>query len=656
VWKDFLFICSILAAMFISVKSYGEIVHQYDYSPRSLSIKISEKKYGNINDKIFVDSLGREVCFRGWNVSGATKHVQTGFKPFLNAYDAKYSFELLKKITGANVVRFLIVWEGVNPNPDEIDYSYLDDVIEQMKCAIRYGMYVIIDYHEDLFSRHLFHKDSWFTGNGAPKWVTPDYDREDCTIGNIAGWAGNLFKNEPIRRAFRSFWNNVEIFKDSSGESRKMQDEFLLQLGKAVQYIKKKLAADEFPYILGVDPFNEPADGGLVTWADKEKKSKEFDNDKLWPFYKKVRKTLSQYRFKKKLVFAEPLVFWNTTASGYKTGGHYLVDSKPGDGYVFNSHFYDAGRMGRGTDGVNSGVYLENMKEIREEGRFLGLPVFLSEFGMWLGGIGAQDTVRTIKDVYQGIEVSSIKSQTEKYANFYTPFISSTQWHWDIYYNRHTEGMNFNKQKVLTEKDAWNNENFSVISTSADLQTYTLNMDPEVVQRGYPRYVQGRLMNFYYNDLSHDAWGKEKEPLKWACIKIDNEEHFKERNFMLLTWRGRQSNAPTEIFIPKQIIPDQLLLITDCRIYNRTLTKDTPPDNTDNEAVLISDIPGQKDAGYRLIIWDDTKEGFEDESIHFALIVAGSGVELPPNAAEGMQKNLREIIQQNRQNPLYIIP
>jgi hypothetical protein len=125
---------------------------------------------------------------------------------------------------------------------------------------------------------------------------------------------------------------------------------------------------------------------------------------------------------------------------------------------------------------------------------------------------------------------------------------------------------------------------------------------------------------------------------------------------MLLTWRGRQSNAPTEIFIPKQIIPDQLLLITDCRIYNRTLTKDTPPDNTDNEAVLISDIPGQKDAGYRLIIWDDTKEGFEDESIHFALIVAGSGVELPPNAAEGMQKNLREIIQQNRQNPLYIIP
>ena len=41
--------------------------------PLSTRIFQATKSYKNKSDTIFVDGLGREVYFRGWNISGAVK-------------------------------------------------------------------------------------------------------------------------------------------------------------------------------------------------------------------------------------------------------------------------------------------------------------------------------------------------------------------------------------------------------------------------------------------------------------------------------------------------------------------------------------------------------------------------------------------------------
>jgi hypothetical protein len=224
-----------------SLTVVSTIDHTLDYTTSSEARKIalSQKTApdGSI-DKIFIDELGREAYFRGWNVSGASKHVEKGFKPFRNTDDAELSFNLLGQKTGSNMVRFLIHWEGVHPDPDVIDYAYLDQVIAQMKKAIERKIYLLIDYHEDLFSRHLFNEKSWHTGNGAPDWVTPDYPDEYCGL-ICASWSQHNLTDEAVRMAFRNFWNNASF--QCGDQKRNMQDEYIWQIGEMAAYVRANM-------------------------------------------------------------------------------------------------------------------------------------------------------------------------------------------------------------------------------------------------------------------------------------------------------------------------------------------------------------------------------------------------------------------------------
>ncbi|KAB2934820.1 MAG: glycoside hydrolase family 5 protein [Leptonema illini] len=619
--------------------------HSLDYANTEAErqIVVGDKSYGGVTDRIFVDGLGREVSFRGFNISGNVKLAEHGFKPFANDTDAGLAFDRLGVTTGANIIRFTIAWEGVHPAVNTIDYAYLDAVIAQIRKATQRRMYVLLDYHQDLFSRHLFNKNSWHTGNGAPAWITQggSYPKEYCGFV-CASWSQNNLTNEAVRRAFRNFWNNAPL--STSAGTRRMQDEFVWQIEQATAYIRQQLTDEEFSYILGLDPVNEPVDGGMEGLTPAQ-----WDNQKLWPLYQRIRTVLNQTGWQSKWVFAEPLVFWNTNIGfvAPATGGGHLL-APPGPGFVFNAHFYDAARMGTDLTGIDNATYFKYLDEIRREGRFLQTPVFLSEFGMWLDGTGAKDTPRMINAVYQAMEISDgAQSSKSRFADFYNPLVSGTQWHWDYYYDNHHEYMNGNPSKLMTEQDAWNGEDFSVVGNYGT----RFNVNQHVIQRAYVRRSQGRIISSHYNAVGYDTWNT---MFSWASIRpgMSEPQHFAGRRFFVLIWKGRSSEAPTEIYFPPHIDPLQAVVITEKRLYNRTLFSTVTQGI--NEAVFIADRSREAGSGSVLVLWDDIDGDENDESLHYAVIVDGAGSSFSDGDLLQLQSKLNQRILVEKKSPIYL--
>lgn len=129
----------------------------------------------------FKDAHGRYVYFHGLNVSGSNKFPanddpcfasaginNTGIpcspkhdeiptfvgKPF-PIEEADKHFSQLRKL-GFNSIRFALQWEGIQPvGPDQFAEDYLDYVEQVVAKAAEHRIYVLMDMHQDIFSRHL---------------------------------------------------------------------------------------------------------------------------------------------------------------------------------------------------------------------------------------------------------------------------------------------------------------------------------------------------------------------------------------------------------------------------------------------------------------------------------------------------------------------
>lgn len=111
------------------------------------------------------DQHGRYVQFHGVNLSGSTKVPLTkdqGGKTVTTYIGKPFPLETaathMKTIRdqGFNVLRLLLMWEGVEPDKKgQYDTAYLAYIRDIVKLAGQYGLYVLLDFHQDMFSRHL---------------------------------------------------------------------------------------------------------------------------------------------------------------------------------------------------------------------------------------------------------------------------------------------------------------------------------------------------------------------------------------------------------------------------------------------------------------------------------------------------------------------
>ncbi len=120
---------------------------------------------------VFRDTLGRTVNFRGINISGSSKLpmisdtnlISFVGRPFPIS-EADKHFERLHK-WGFNFIRLIVTWEALeHDGPGKYDFEYIDYIKQITKRARAYGLYIMIDAHQDVWSR--------FTGgDGAPLWT-----------------------------------------------------------------------------------------------------------------------------------------------------------------------------------------------------------------------------------------------------------------------------------------------------------------------------------------------------------------------------------------------------------------------------------------------------------------------------------------------------
>ena len=566
---------------------------------KTTSINTGQEK---VRTTRFYDELGREIYFSGWNVSGSVKLRSMDFLPFKNTDDARKSFKLMRDETGANAVRFTVAWEGIHPDVDVIDNLYLQKMLEFMKIAIEQKIYILFDYHQDLYSRYIFNENSRFTGNGAPEWITPIANTKKNICFFCVHWSQNSLTNFGLRKAVRKFWENAPISTHKG--IRYVQDEYHWQLEKVLTFVKNNLTEDEFKFVLGLDPMNEPVDGGL-----RKMGAYEWSKHYQWPYYERVKEIMGSSGWGEKILFFEPLVYWNSNLSFIRTGrGYYPTQNKPG--FSFNIHFYDFKRTGGvAFKRLNSITYLKDFDEIRGEADYQHAPAFLSEFGWPLKGKGRSDTHKIIKSMKEGIMLSR-SGLNKSSPSFYSSYVSHTQWQWDIYHDQHHEYQNDNPNKLLTKADAWNGENYSVITKFGS--EYTINQD--LINRVYPRKIAGNLLNFYYQDQVKD---KASKNLRWTKLDLGDVKIDESRRYVVMTWENKEElTCDNEIFLPKIFKGKPITLINQDNIIKMKINEKTEKidgfsASFDNgkESGLKLNFPSKKGMQYLFLIEQDLEDG-----------------------------------------------
>jgi len=195
----------------------------------------------------FYDEQGHVVILRGVNLAGTSKippfwPLPNPLNPIRNpisywakiparelyAIDYAYNtdLQLLEPLPswGFNVIRLLFIWEAYEPIKGLRNPAYLrmlDRIVEQ---AWQLGIYTIIDFHQDGYSRHFAgpvefkiwppaadHK--YGCGEGFPDWTLPlAEDRDPPQNGDkCVDWMANALSDPRVGQAFQKLYTDPEL-------------------------------------------------------------------------------------------------------------------------------------------------------------------------------------------------------------------------------------------------------------------------------------------------------------------------------------------------------------------------------------------------------------------------------------------------------------
>jgi endoglycosylceramidase len=300
-----------------------------------------------------VDSHGREVLLRGVNVNSFVEywaHDPSLFTTYpLTEADARRIASV-----GWNVVRLLISWSRVEPAPGVYDDAYIDEVEEAVRLLARYGLYSIIDLHQDAWGPTLAGApdepcpggEPAFGWDGAPGWATLDGEASRCLFD------GTRELSPAVMAAFMSFWND-----DEGPGGVGIRTRYARMLG----YLARRLAPHDA--VAGYDLMNEP--NALFSVLRQFEAMSQLYAEAL----AEIRVAEASVGAPRRLVFFEPSILWADFGVGAPPP--FAHDGQ----IVYAPHLYQGG--------INS---VPLTREVFEDARseaaaFGGAPVLSGEWG-----------------------------------------------------------------------------------------------------------------------------------------------------------------------------------------------------------------------------------------------------------------------------------
>lgn len=170
------------------------------------------------------DSAGRQVLLRGVNFNHLGDYFVTDPSlPTVASLDAEDWDDAAA--LGTNVIRLVTTWSAWQPERGGFDEAYLERVRAAIAEANARGMYVVVDMHQDAWSKHVYtpvdevcpegthHQRGW---DGAPLWATFTDGEPTCTPGAredspavVRAWDGFYGNREGVRDELAALWGRI---------------------------------------------------------------------------------------------------------------------------------------------------------------------------------------------------------------------------------------------------------------------------------------------------------------------------------------------------------------------------------------------------------------------------------------------------------------
>ncbi len=285
----------------------------------------------------FCDSKGRLVYLRGVNLGSSAK-----LPPFLPFDDPKW-WDVLA-LWGYNMVRLTIFWEAIEPQPGVYDQRYLDRIEEMVNEASKRGIYVLLDMHQDQYSRCL-------KGDGAPYWALPKtVDPHDNS--GIAGpfWFSAYFISSDVRTSFSNFFTSDDLKRHYYNSWKE---------------VARRVNGS--PNVLGYDIMNEPFGGDIPNDQG------QFENGFLRPFYCEAISAIREVD-PDAVGFVEPSIIdlYRSRLCPFES-----------DRLIYAPHIYRSLSWRALLSPDNNGTSFKALVDLqRKKAENLGMPLFIGEFGV----------------------------------------------------------------------------------------------------------------------------------------------------------------------------------------------------------------------------------------------------------------------------------
>lgn len=308
------------------------------------------------------DQAGRVVLLRGVNVAGNAK-----VPPFKGVLSAGQLDPLPG--WGFNAIRLLFTWEAFEPTRCTYDNSYLAYYEQVVAWARERGLYVIVDFHQDAYSRFSVGG----CGDGFPRWAVPSAVtlKTPKNDDSCASWGTSMIFDSSHHASWSAFHSDSE--------------------GARTRYVEMvRAVADRLskhPNVIGYELINEP-------WGT---------DTELHALYEAVGAAIRE-RDPQRILFVPPHAL---VSSGLSDNN---IPQVSFDNIVYSPHFYDPWVVTLSFWWGNSPA--DTLGKMLNKARSWNAPMLLGEFG---ANYGVGNVEGYIEALYTWLD---------------SQFVSGTQWNY----------------------------------------------------------------------------------------------------------------------------------------------------------------------------------------------------------------------------------